>query len=83
MLKQIIPVMNKDSRLVIDDIVVPDMGAVTQACQLDFIMMASIAGKKRTRDNWHKVIAAAGFKVLDIRPYDWPLQDSLIISSLA
>lgn len=79
-LKKIVPAMAKDSLLVIDDIVVPDKGACRQACQLDFIMMASIAGKKRTRTEWYEILDAAGFKVLDCRPYDWPVEDSLIIA---
>lgn len=75
--------MGVGSRLIVDDIVVPDQGACTQACQLDFIMMASIAGKKRTRAEWYCLLTAAGFEIQDIRPYDWPLQDSLIIASPA
>lgn len=72
--------MSAGSRLIIDDIVVPDQGACQGACQLDFIMLASIAGKKRTRAEWYQLLEAAGFKILDIRPYDFPLQDSLIIA---
>lgn len=72
--------MNAESLLVIDDLVVPDEGACMQACQLDFIMMASIAGKKRTKSEWYKLLDSAGFKVLQISTYTWPLQDSLIIA---
>ena len=78
-LKNIALAMNEESRLVIDDIVVPDQGACREACQLDFIMMASIAGKKRTKAQWYDLLEAAGFKMLDIRTYSRPLQDSLII----
>lgn len=80
-LKNIASAMNAESRLVIDDLVVPDEGACRQACQLDFIMMASIAGKKRTRAQWYSLLAAAGFEILEIHTYTWPLQDSLIIAS--
>ncbi|KID82751.1 O-methyl transferase B [Metarhizium guizhouense ARSEF 977] len=83
MLKKIAPSMNAESVLVIDDIVIPDIGARSQACQLDFIMMASIAGMKRTRQQWHTLLKAAGFNVVDIRTYSEPLQDSLILASLA
>ncbi|KAK7403402.1 hypothetical protein QQX98_010815 [Neonectria punicea] len=80
-LKNVALAMNTESLLVIDDLVVPDEGACTQACQLDFVMMASIAGKKRTRDQWYKLLDAAGFKISQILTYTWPLQDSLIIAS--
>lgn len=83
MLKKIAPSMNAESVLVIDDIVIPDIGARSQACQLDFIMMASIAGMKRTRQQWHTLLKAAGFTVMEIRTYSEPLQDSLILASLA
>lgn len=82
-LKKVVPAMAEDSRLIIDDIVVPDQGACRQACQLDFIMMASIAGKKRTRAEWYQILEAAGLKIVNIRPYDWPVQDSIIIAQAA
>ncbi|KAG5742681.1 hypothetical protein H9Q70_014582 [Fusarium xylarioides] len=80
-LKNVAAAMNTESLLVIDDLVVPDEGACTPACQLDFIMMASIAGKKRTRDQWYKLLDAAGFKISQVLTYTWPLQDSLIIAT--
>ncbi|GJD03197.1 hypothetical protein ColKHC_12022 [Colletotrichum higginsianum] len=80
-LKKLAASMGAESRLVIDDLVVPDEGACRQACQLDFIMMASIAGRKRTKTQWYTLLEAAGFKILDIHTYSWPLQDSLIIAS--
>ncbi|PCD28485.1 hypothetical protein FGRA07_03624 [Fusarium graminearum] len=79
-LKNVAAAMGTESLLVIDDLIIPDEGACTQACQLDFVMMASIAGKKRTRDQWYKLLEAAGFEILQILTYSWPLQDSLIIA---
>ncbi|PNP73498.1 hypothetical protein FNYG_13148 [Fusarium nygamai] len=80
-LRNVAAAMNTESLLVIDDLIVPDEGACMQACQMDFIMMASIAGKKRTRDQWYKLLDAAGFKISNILTYTWPLQDSLIIAT--
>ncbi|KAF4447567.1 O-methyl transferase B [Fusarium austroafricanum] len=80
-LKNVAAAMDSESVLVIDDLIVPDEGACTQACQMDFIMMASIAGKKRTKDQWYKLLDAAGFKISQILTYAWPLQDSLIIAT--
>ena len=65
-LKNVAAAMGTESLLVIDDLIIPDEGACTQACQLDFVMMASIAGKKRTRDQWYKLLEAAGFEILQI-----------------
>jgi demethylsterigmatocystin 6-O-methyltransferase len=81
-LKILASAMSHESRLVIDDLVIPDVGACRQACQLDFIMMASIAGKKRTRSQWFKIVEAAGLKINSITIYSRPLQDSLIMASL-
>jgi demethylsterigmatocystin 6-O-methyltransferase len=75
--------MAADSRLVVDDIVVPDVGACTAACQLDFIMMASIAGKKRTRAQWYDLLGKAGFRIVDVRKYSEPMGDSLIVAERA
>ena len=82
-LKNLIPAMGEGSRLLVDDVVLPDEGVSRQAAQLDFIMMASIAGKKRTREQWLGILGEAGYKVLDIRPYTFPLQDSLILAAPA
>ncbi|UNI24538.1 hypothetical protein JDV02_010274 [Purpureocillium takamizusanense] len=81
-LENIRTAMSPESRLVIDDIVVPGQGASREICQLDFIMMASIAGKKRTKGEWQSLLDAAGYKIVDICTYDWVAHDSLIIASL-
>ncbi|PSN67491.1 S-adenosyl-L-methionine-dependent methyltransferase [Corynespora cassiicola Philippines] len=51
-LKNLIPAMDEGSRLLVVDVVLPDEGVSRQAAQLDFIMMASITGKKRTGEQW-------------------------------
>lgn len=79
-LKQVLPVMNKDSRLLIDDIVLPNEGVHWQAAQMDLIMMASMGSKKRTQDQWQALLDASGFKILDVYTYSWPLQDSVIVA---
>ncbi|TLS21085.1 uncharacterized protein PpBr36_10627 [Pyricularia pennisetigena] len=80
MLKTLALAFAPDSRLVIDDILVPDQNAGRILCQLDFIMLASIAGKKRTRPEWFELLRDAGYHIEEILTYNAPLQESLIIA---
>lgn len=82
-LKNLISAMDEGSRLLIDDVVLPDEGVSRQAAQLDFIMMASIAGKKKTREQWLGILGEAGYEALDISPCMFPLQDLFILAAPA
>ncbi|OQE46328.1 hypothetical protein PENCOP_c001G00779 [Penicillium coprophilum] len=60
--------MNPDSRILIDDAVLPDTGANWQSTVADLSMM-TFAGKERTKHQWESLAASAGLRVEHIHTY--------------
>ena len=50
------------SRLVIQEIIVPELGADVEASWMDLTMM-SIAGTQRTEKHWSRLLDAAGLRL--------------------
>jgi demethylsterigmatocystin 6-O-methyltransferase len=80
-LQNLIPAMGSDSRILIDDMVLPNEKVHWHAAQLDLIMMASL-GKERTKDEWYALIDEAGLKILEVYTYTALLNDSIIVATL-
>ena len=70
--------MSSKSAILIDEIVLPDVGAQWQAAQLDISMMASLAGRERSERDWKRVVEEAGLQIKDIFAYDEELGDGVI-----
>ena len=79
-LQQIIKVMDQDSVILIDDMVLPNQGAHWRATQLDLAMMAGLAAMERTEKQWYSMLDAAGLKVKQIYTYTPELRDSIIVA---
>ena len=79
-LRNLIPVMDQESRILIDDMVLPDTGVHWQAAQLDLTMMAALASVERTKERWYALMEKAGLKILQIHTYTTSLQDSVIVA---
>jgi hypothetical protein len=64
--------MEGDGRLICVDAVLPPMGDSSSVSGklLDLLMMLSIRGKERTREEWEQLYAASGFRVVGITPLD-------------
>ncbi len=71
--------MDKESRILIDDMVLPDTGVHWQAAQLDLTMMAALGSVERTKEQWYALMANAGLKILGIYTYTALLQNSIIV----
>ncbi|KAF7957958.1 hypothetical protein EAE96_003525 [Botrytis aclada] len=68
-LQQIIPAMKKGySRILIVDLVLPDVGASVFGSLLDINMMP-LSGIERTEKHWKKLLEGEGLKVVNIQ---WP-----------
>lgn len=78
LLRNIRAAMSYKSAILIDEIVLPDVGAQWQAAQLDIGMMASLAGRERSRGDWKRVVEEAGLRIKDINAYDEEVGDSII-----
>ncbi|KAJ5725492.1 uncharacterized protein N7483_006849 [Penicillium malachiteum] len=77
-LKNIIDALAEDSVILIDDMVLPNVGVHWQAAQLDVLMMTTLAARERTQDQWYKLLESAGLKINSITPYTSSLKDSII-----
>ncbi|CAI7676504.1 unnamed protein product [Penicillium palitans] len=67
-LRNIRAAMGPDSRVLIDDAVLPDTGANWQSAVADLAMM-SFAGKERTKHQWEALAESAGLRVEQIHNY--------------
>ena len=61
-LKNIVPVMASDSKVLIADNVLPERGGTGMVAAMD-LMMLCIGGKERTKTNFEAVLDAAGLKL--------------------
>ncbi|KAH8433916.1 uncharacterized protein LDX57_011552 [Aspergillus melleus] len=77
-LKNTIDALASDSVILIDDMVLPDVGVHWQAAQLDILMMTTLAARERTQDQWYQLLNSAGLKVNKIYTYTATLKDSII-----
>jgi demethylsterigmatocystin 6-O-methyltransferase len=77
-LKNILAAMDTDSLILIDDMVIPNSGVHSYATQIDLTMMASIASRERTKEQWLNLLETAGLKVNQIYTYRPSTGDSII-----
>ncbi|KAF2871951.1 methyltransferase B [Massariosphaeria phaeospora] len=73
-LKAIVPAMGPDSRVVIDEVVLPDENVPWQAAFMDLTMMMTLGGMERTRDEYESLLDQAGLKIVDVHRYDAKMQ---------
>ncbi|KAL8904742.1 MAG: hypothetical protein Q9207_003073 [Kuettlingeria erythrocarpa] len=79
-LRNIIPAMSKDSKILIDEMIAPSYRAHWRATQLDMTMMSSLAALERRETDWQSLLKAAGLRIVDIHTYTEELQDSIIVA---
>ncbi|PCG98857.1 O-methyltransferase, family 2 [Penicillium occitanis (nom. inval.)] len=77
-LKHLIDAMGPDSFILIDEMVLPNSGVHWQMAQLDMLMMAVLAARERTHEQWSKLLESAGLKINNIYTYTDTLKDSII-----
>ncbi|OTA70017.1 S-adenosyl-L-methionine-dependent methyltransferase [Hypoxylon sp. EC38] len=72
--------MDKDSLLLIDELVLPDRGAHRYETQLDLAMLAMLNAEARTEAHWKQLLAGVGFEVKDIVFYEEEAREAIIIA---
>ncbi|KAJ5281522.1 O-methyltransferase B [Penicillium angulare] len=77
-LKNIVDAMAPDSYILIDDMVLPNVGVHWQQAQLDMLMMAALGARERTHEQWDQLVKSAGLKVNGVHTYTASLKDSII-----
>ncbi len=58
------------SKLLVNELVVPDVGASWSITSMDWLMLALGAVRERTEKDWHKLLARVGLKVTKIWTYE-------------
>lgn len=79
-LSQISKAMAKDSVVIVDDVIMPKVGATWKQASMDLAMMTMLAAVERTEDDFSRLFASAGLELRDIWTYDEDYGDSLIVA---
>ena len=74
--------MGPDSRILIDDMVLPDTGTHWWSACLDLHMFTMLGALERNVDQWHTLLERAGLRVLDIKTYQPMMRHSVIMAAL-
>ena len=62
--------MGPKSRILIEEMVLPDMGVDWTVTHADLTMMASLAARERTQGQWESLLDTAGLKIKAQRYYE-------------
>ena len=71
--------MSKVSRILIDEMILPNVGTNWQAAQLDIGMMSSLAAMERSENQWRALLDSAGMLIEEVYTYTEELRDSVIV----
>ncbi|RAO66543.1 uncharacterized protein BHQ10_002555 [Talaromyces amestolkiae] len=78
-LQHLTPSLSTDSRILIDEIVMPDQSAHWHSTMIDLSMMMAFAGKERCAQQWKDLAARSGLRVEGIHTYDAASYASVIV----
>ncbi|KAK5633374.1 hypothetical protein RRF57_009088 [Xylaria bambusicola] len=79
-LENIKSAMTKDSRILIDEMVLPERGAPWRATQLDLAMSTCFAAMERSRADWDSLLDKAGLSILKVWKYTDEVDDCIIVA---
>ncbi|KAI8936948.1 hypothetical protein NX059_006176 [Plenodomus lindquistii] len=77
-LKSVIPAMGPESRILIDEVVLPETKVSWQVAVMDIAMMACLGGIERGREEWVGLLDRAGLNMVDLFTYDDVRSHSII-----
>ena len=78
--KNILPAMSPDSVLIIDDGIIPNVGATSIATHIDMIMLSALAATERTERQWDALLEKAGMKILQKTTFEPSRGQSIIVA---
>jgi demethylsterigmatocystin 6-O-methyltransferase len=79
-LQNLIPAMTPESRIVIDEVVLPDTNVPWQCAFMDLTMSSSLGGCERSKDEWEVLLRRAGLRIVDVHTYDDVRRHSVIVA---
>ena len=74
--------MQADSMILIDVLVVPEVGAHKTVMQMDMTMLLAVGAEERTEQRWRQLVESVGLYVDHIYPYDERGGDSVLVVRL-
>lgn len=77
-LKHLKRALGPDSQVLIDEIVMSNVGAHAESTTIDIIMMSSLGSIERTLDHWKTLLQNAGYRVKRVDTYFPRRQNSII-----
>ncbi|KAI0842124.1 hypothetical protein F5Y06DRAFT_306973 [Hypoxylon sp. FL0890] len=80
-LANIVPAMSADSLVLIDEVVIPDVGAHVWPAGLDLQMYTLFGGAERTASQWDGILQRAGLQPVAVKTYAPVMGSSVIFAS--
>ena len=80
-LANIVPAMSADSRVLIDEVVMPDEGAHIWPAGLDLQMYTLFGGSERTTSQWDAILERAGLQPVAVSKYAPVMGSSVIFAA--
>ncbi|OBT64987.1 hypothetical protein VE03_05648 [Pseudogymnoascus sp. 23342-1-I1] len=74
--------MSSESRILIDEVVLPDVNVHWHAAMGDISMGVLFAGKERTRTQWEALVAESGLRLVGVHTYSVSQYNSIIVLGL-
>jgi demethylsterigmatocystin 6-O-methyltransferase len=62
--------MGPESRVLIDEVVLPETKVPWQVAMIDLAMMAALGGIERSREDWESLLGRAGLKMVHLHCYN-------------
>ncbi|KAG4030616.1 hypothetical protein MFRU_011g00740 [Monilinia fructicola] len=81
-LKNLVPAMAPGSKILIDDMVLPNIGVHWWAACLDLHMYAKHGAMERNEEQWYSLLGKAGLQILEIKTYSPVMRHSIIVAQL-
>jgi demethylsterigmatocystin 6-O-methyltransferase len=78
-LERLTAAMGPDSRILIDEVVLPNTNAPWQATMQDVSMGILFGGKERTQQQWEALAAQAQLNLVQIHNYNFSSCNSIIV----
>lgn len=79
-LRNIIPAMGPDSKILIDEMVLPNTGVHWWSACLDLHMYAMLGALERNVDQWQTLLDRCGLKIQEVRTYMPVMRNSVIVA---
>ena len=71
--------MDTESRILIDEVVLPDVNVHWHAAMQDISMGILLGGKERSKAQWEKLVEQAGLKIAQVHTHDISQCYSIIV----